>query len=437
MRAFAPTDLGCEGEARSPARLFEPVASPDACLLGALSEVREEVVCEVGRVAYGQRLLARNVVQPTRQDLVGKTPQTGCTPNWSGTWRRSSNAPIGLDKEPAARHRDRRTLMNLPGIGPSSAAGLLIEVGGIILFPDPLPLRVLKRHRDGSRGYGPFVRRSDGRPLRSIGPVMRMAPYVADRRTDAQVFGKETIFTDKIDSFLAEKRSDGRHIGYTAVMIAALVRTIAERPQLNRFVVNGRLYARYGIHVSMMVKRSLDEDAEETSTKLCFTGTENIFDVAEAVYRAIAEVSGGEGDKAVSTAERIMAWPGPTKKSVVGLLKVMDRYNVLPRPLVEVSPFHASVFFSQLKSIRSDYVYHHLWNVGTAGIFVALGKAKDVVVPQDGAVVVRRACEIGLTVDERMCDGLYLSRSLELLKDYLEDPRLLEQGASRVAQDVP
>lgn len=266
---------------------------------------------------------------------------------------------------------------------------------------------------------------------------MKMAPYVADRRTDAQVFGKETIFTDRIDSFLAETRSDGRHVGYTAVLIAGLVRTIAERPQLNRFVVNGQLYARHGIHISMIVKRSRDEDAEETSTKLSFTGTENIFDVAQAVDRAVAGISGGDTDEAASTAERIMAWPGPTKKSLVGLLKVLDRYNVLPRPLVDVSPFHASAFISQLKSIRSDYVYHHLWNVGTAGIFVALGEAKNVVVPQDGAVVVRRACEIGFTVDERMCDGFYLSRSLEMLKGYLENPRLLEQGASRVFQDVP
>jgi 2-oxoacid dehydrogenases acyltransferase (catalytic domain) len=266
---------------------------------------------------------------------------------------------------------------------------------------------------------------------------MKLAAYLLDRRTDAQVFGKETIFTDKIDSFLAEKRGDGRQIGYTAVMIAALVRTIAERPRLNRFVVNGQLYARHGIHISMTVKRSRDEDAEETSIKLSFTGTENIFDVAESPQRAVGEARSDDGNVAASTAERIMAWPGPTKKSVVGLLKVMDRYNVLPRPLIEVSPFHSSVFFSQLKSIRTDYVYHHLWNVGTAGIFVALGEVKDVVVPQERAVVVKRACEFGFTVDERMCDGVYLSRSLELLKDYLQNPCLLEQGASRVIQDVP
>ncbi len=266
---------------------------------------------------------------------------------------------------------------------------------------------------------------------------MKLAPYIADRRTDAQVFGKETIFTDRIDPYLAEKRSEGRHVSYTAVMIAGFVRTIAERPQLNRFVMNGRLYARHGIHISLMVKRSRDEDAEETSTKLAFTGTENILDVAEAVDRAVAETSGGDWDEADSTAERILAWPGPTRDFVVGLLKMMDRWNVLPRPLVDVSPFHASVFFSQLKSIRSDYVYHHLWNFGTAGIFVALGEAKDVAVPEDGAVVIRRACEIGLTVDERICDGQYLSRSLELLKGYLENPRLLEQGASLVVQDAP
>ena len=279
--------------------------------------------------------------------------------------------------------------------------------------------------------------RSDGRPLKSIAPVMKLAAHLSERRTDAQVFGKETIFTDRIDSFLDENRAEGRHLGYTAVLIAGLVRLLAERPELNRFVMKGQFYARHGIHISMIVKRSRDENAEETSLKLSFTGTENVFDVAESLQRAVAGVRSGDTTEAVSTAERIMAGPGPTKRFLVRLLKMMDSLNVLPRPLIDVSPFHSSVFVSQLKSIRADYVYHHLWNVGTAGIFVVLGEAKDVIVPQESAVVVQKACEIGFTVDERICDGVYLSRSLAMLKDYLENPSLLERGASRVVEDVP
>lgn len=281
------------------------------------------------------------------------------------------------------------------------------------------------------------MKRYDGRLLKSIGPFSQMVPYIMDKRFDAQVFAKELVSTDKIDGFLREKREQGYELSYLHLLIACYVRLFAERPQLNRFIMNRKIYARKGIHISMAVKRALHDEAEETTIKFAFSGRENIFDVAKMVDEKIFEcIHDGDQDKAVKTAGKIMALPGFTKTIMVGILKSMDRHNILPRAIIEVSPFHTSLFFSYLKSIKLNYVYHHLYDFGTAGIFAAVGKVKEIPTVEDGQIVIRKFCEIGYTLDERICDGLYFSNSLKLLNKYLSNPYLLETGLDKIHEDV-
>jgi len=281
------------------------------------------------------------------------------------------------------------------------------------------------------------MKRYDGRLLKSIGPFSKMVPYIMDKRFDAQVFAKERVCTDKIDAFLHEKRDQGYDLSYLHLLLACYVRLLAERPRLNRFIMNRKIYARKGIYISMAVKRALHDDADETTLKFAFTGKENIFEIARMVDGKILEcIQDGDQDKAVKTAEKIMALPGFTKTIIVGILKSMDRHNMLPKEIIEVSPFHSSLFFSYLKSIKVNYVYHHLYDFGTAGIFAAAGKVEESPTVENGMIVVRKYCEIGYTVDERICDGLYFSNSLKLLKKYLNDPHLLETGLTEIEEDV-
>lgn len=279
------------------------------------------------------------------------------------------------------------------------------------------------------------MRRSDGRPLKSIGTFVKMIPYIMTRRSDAQVFFKQTVDMEKVDHYLREKREQGQSINYLHFFISIYVRLIALRPQLNRFVMNNKLYARDGIFISMAVKRSLHDEAEETTVKFVFTGREDIFEIARIVEQKISECTVTAGpnnvDKIVTL---IMAVP--VKKALVGMLKFMDRYNLLPRAVIDISPFHTSLFFTYLKSIKLDYIYHHLYDFGTTGVFAALGQTKKIPVVENDAVVIRRCCEIGYTLDERICDGLYFANSLKLIKKLLEDPYLLETCLLENVKDV-
>lgn len=281
------------------------------------------------------------------------------------------------------------------------------------------------------------MHRSDGRKLKSISPFVKIIPYVMTRRSDAQIFSKGLIETETIDAYIKEKRSQGIELTYLHLMIALYVRILAQRPCLNRFVMNQQLYARNGIYVSMAVKRSLNDEGEETTVKFAFTGKENIIQVSDIVRRTIAEsIAPGTSNAADRLAGGIMSLPNGLVKLLVWILKWLDRHNMLPGGILQASPFHTSLFFTYLKSINLDYIYHHLYDFGTTGVFVALGKSKKVPMVEHGAVVVKNCCEIGYVLDERICDGLYFSNSLKLLQKYLKDLHLLEKELDAITEDV-
>ena len=112
---------------------------------------------------------------------------------------------------------------------------------------------------------------------------------------------------------------------------------------------------------------------------------------------------------------------------VVGLIKWMDKHNLLPKSVIEFSPFHNSLFVTYLKSINGDSIYHHCYNFGTTGIFIALGKEKSRAVVECGEIKIRKMMDLRCVMDERFCDGMYFVNSMRLFKRLVARPKLLEQ----------
>ena len=279
--------------------------------------------------------------------------------------------------------------------------------------------------------------RSDGRLLKTLSPFVKIIPHIMTRRSDAQNFYKQIVVVEKIDQYIKEKENQGIKLNYLHLFIAVYVRVLAQRPQLNRFVMNNQIYARHGILISMAIKRCLKDEGEETTVKFIFTGKESLEEIIEIVNRTIEESCAAGTDNDVDIiARKIMSLPNGLVKLLVGTLKGMDRYNLLPRKIIEASPFHTSLFFTYLKSINLDFIYHHLYDFGTTGIFVSLGKAKKLPVVEGDQVLVKKCCEIGYVIDERICDGLYYSNSFKLVKKYLANPYLLDERLEKVEEDV-
>ena len=282
-----------------------------------------------------------------------------------------------------------------------------------------------------------FGKRADGRSIKTIDPIFKLIPHVMTRRSDAQIFYKERIFTDVLDEYIRAHRDECPGINYMSIVIAALVRMLSQRPHLNRFVMNGRIFAREGIVVSFVVKKMLRDDVTESNIKLTFTGKESLKEVNQKIIEAIEGCKNETDDNLTDNlANFFMSFPNIIIQILVGFLKYLDRIGLMPKAVIDASPFHTSFYVTNVKSLKLNYLYHHIYDFGTTSLFFAIGNSeKTVVFDREGAHH-RKSITLGCTIDERICDGLYLANSLTLLKRLLRNPTLLEQPLDEIVEDI-
>lgn len=284
-----------------------------------------------------------------------------------------------------------------------------------------------------------FGKRPDGRIIRNLDPMQQIMPYIMKTRTDSMNMFEDTFACEPWDAYIKEKAEQSVKINYMHIFIAAIVRIIALRPQLNRFIMNGRIYARPKIWVSFVVHPTLHDGSTGTTIKLCFEGTESIFEIARIMDEAIEkETTKRIGENDTDKLMRVlMKWiPGPLIKIVINTLMWMDKYNLLPGFILNLSPFHTSFFITNLKSLGINHIYHHTYNFGTTGLFFAMGKEKLVPVVERGEIKAQKHMGYGLVSDERFCDGLYFALSLRQLKKFMKNPSLLETSLEKKIEDI-
>lgn len=281
-----------------------------------------------------------------------------------------------------------------------------------------------------------FGHRSDGRRIKTLPPFFKVIPNVMLSRDDAQVFFKQDITLKELDAYIDKKAQDGIRFSYMNIIYAALVRIIAERPQLNRFTMNGSVYARNKIFVSLAIKKNLTDEGQETTTKIAFDGTENIFEIKDKLDKVIADNKDLSTVNNTDTVAGILSHiPDGLIRKAVKLLMWMDKHGIMPKSIIEASPFHTSVFLTNVGSLGIDSIYHHLYNFGTTSMFFAMGKKKKSFVYEDDEIREEKCITLAFVGDERICDGYYYASSFKLLCKYLKKPELLEEHGE-VKQDI-
>ena len=282
-------------------------------------------------------------------------------------------------------------------------------------------------------------KRPDGRLIKNLEPMEQIMPYIMKTRNDSMNMYDDTFDCTPMDDYINEKAEQGIELNYMHIIIAALVRLIAQRPQLNRFVMNGRIYTRPKIWVSFVVHPTLSDGSVGTTIKLCFEGTESIFEVAEKVTAAVKkETTQRVGENGIDKLLRTLmkGIPGSLIKFVVNTLMWMDKHNIMPKAIVDLSPFHTSIFITNLKSLGINHVFHHVYNFGTTGLFFAMGKEKNIPVIERKEITMQKHMGFGFVSDERFCDGLYFAMSLRQLRKIMKNPACLEQPLDKKVEDV-
>lgn len=342
-------------------------------------------------------------------------------------------------------------LMHLAGLGVllyDSRAALHAENIGVLYdnLPDLLVLfgglvasLCVKVHLDSA--YHPtWGDRSDGRKLRTLDPVQVVGNYVMPTRSGASNCIHETVEISAVERYIREKRRAGMpNFGITHVFLAAYVRCVAKYPALNRFLSGQQVYSRDNdIQFCMMVKEDMTTEAPESAMKLHLKPTDTVEDIYRKFNAEVDRIkdssSSSDFDK---TAKALSLIPGVFFKFVIWVLKAMDYFGLLPRFLLEVSPFHGSIFFTSMGSLGIPPIVHHLYDFGNLPIFVAFGcKYRKNEVQLDGTVVQRKYIDYTVNTDERICDGFYFATTLKHMKKLLMHPERLDEPLEEVVRDI-
>jgi hypothetical protein len=221
------------------------------------------------------------------------------------------------------------------------------------------------------------------------------------------------------------------------VLTAAIVRLISQRPYLNRFVSGNKLYARNHVSISMSVKRSMSEETETTVVKPIFELTDTLSDIVRKFNEEVDKNKIIEAQNQTDfTAKLIGHLPSFLIRSVVTILHNLDKVGLLPKALNKVSPFHTSVFITNMGSLGIKSIYHHIYEFGTTSIFVAMGKKYSrMELDEDGNAIKRKYIDIKVVADERICDGYYYALSMRMLSKILKNPEILLEKPDTVMLD--
>ncbi len=283
-----------------------------------------------------------------------------------------------------------------------------------------------------------FGRRQDGRRLKLSDPIVGLTPYIMPRRDDSQVMVTQYIDCDTLTAFIRAQRDAGNQISYMDLIVAAYVRTVAKYPELNRFIMNKKLYARNHIAVSLAVLKSMEGDTiQETTIKVKLPPEATLMDVHNLFAASIEEnrkpVTSNLTDKVART---LLGTPG-LATFIVALARFLDRYGIMPGLILKASPFHTSMFITNMASIGMPSVYHHIYNFGTTSVFIGMGRIERHAEPAPGgAVHFRRMIPLGVVIDERIACGAAYGRAFSYLRELLADPAKLLVPPEKVNAEI-
>ena len=273
--------------------------------------------------------------------------------------------------------------------------------------------------------------RRDGRYVKSPG-LQTVMGYLYPKRTDCEVYLHDTLDVTEVMKYLEERNKgrEDRKITIFHCAITALARMVKERPLMNRFIQGYGMYERDEITLSFVVKRRFADGAEESLMVLTAQDDDTIDTISDRIIGNVKETrksehSTGGIDK---TLDAFAALPRLVLIIAIRIIRWLDFWGINLDALTEGDPNYTTILASNLGSINGPAVYHHLNNYGTNSIMVTFGTGhNEERLLDDGTKEIRKVIDVGATLDERIADGFYFVRSLNLVKHMLANPEMLEK----------
>ncbi len=262
--------------------------------------------------------------------------------------------------------------------------------------------------------------------------MMRLLTYLTDRQ-DADVYMNKKVDVTELVKYMKKKKLENKDITYFHAFSIAIAKVIYKRPKLNRYIINHKCYQRNDVILTFTAKVDYSDEAKEVMSLIKVTEKDNINTLSDKIKEKVNNFRNkkqqNSSDDSLDFLDKFPGWM--LKFIIAPVVKFMDRHDLLPSSLNNDLLYNSTVILSNLGSIKCGAIYHHLTNFGTNGILVTIGNIhKEQMVMLDGRVEIRDVVEFGINLDERIADGVYFSKAINLLDYIMSHPETLECDAN-------
>lgn len=271
--------------------------------------------------------------------------------------------------------------------------------------------------------------RKDGTLVKEIDSMHYIMPLMYPNRCDNEAFISETMDLTAVNKYLEKKNAEDPEYKYNMFqfIVSVMLKTLTLRYKLNRFYANYNLYQRNEVSAAFTIKKVFKDESDEGLAFIHSKPEFTIDDVHNEIYRQVHYVRKEGKDQSTQSMDSIQKIPGFLKRIIGRGARFLDRHGWMPQSVIATDPFQSSVVLANLGSIKLHAGYHHLTNWGTTSVFVVVGEKKQRWFDnEDGTRELRDSIDLGLTVDERVTDGFYCSRTIQLIRKLFENPELLD-----------
>ena len=267
-----------------------------------------------------------------------------------------------------------------------------------------------------------------------------VSPYIMVERNAATNSFEESFEISNLDHYIRQKRREGlANFGIMHVFLAAYCRSLAKYPALNRFISGQKVYTHgEDVQFCLTIKKEMSTRSPETIVKVHLSPRDTVYDVYRKVNDEIENAKNAPLDSAFDkTAHAFILIPGIFLKFFVWSLKTMDYFGLIPAFLLEISPFHGSIYFTSMGSLGIPPIYHHLYNFGNLPVFCAFGcKRKANEIQDDGTIVRKKYVDFKFSLDERIVDGYYYAAFFKHYRRIIAHPEVLNNPPEEVVADI-
>ena len=269
--------------------------------------------------------------------------------------------------------------------------------------------------------------RADGTRVKNEDPMYYLIPQFLTKRYDAQNMITVDIPVEPLKQYINAKRREKKNISHIALILCAYLKAAERYPALNRFIVNKKIYQHNDFTVSMVVLRP--GAANDTFSKIHLDFGDDLFTVQEKIDNYINENRKAQENPMDKLMGVILSMNG-LLSFACGLLRWADNHNLLPKAIIDISPFHASLLISNLASIRTNHIYHHVYEFGTTSVGITMGNMREIPHTVKGEITLEKCIPLGVVMDERICSGHYFAQVFSYIKELLSDPSLMEAAVT-------